>query len=341
VSFLVGLGEAIDKWSNLALSVICDYVGWRGFFKAVREGRINPSGQLPDHAYQRLHEPSQADAIVKASSRLVYWLRRFDLDTRDVKRLSRWLIRWAADPVNACDKLPPPREIEAIGHQVLTELRAGFDKLSQTETPKVEDAPEPQAGEQPEYVFRRDGDGWFIKAFGERGRFPGLVGLERLARLVRAAGRSVPMTELVSGGGPKKRVSVADAAAAGLTSERSSSAPLVDEQGVKDIEEKVKEYEQGIAEAERCGDVTMANVYRNELAGLLEQKSSITMPSGKPRNFPTEIDRLRPAIHQSISRACQRLRNAGMKNTAAHFEVSIRAEGDGFIYSPSPPIRWQ
>jgi hypothetical protein len=136
-------------------------------------------------------------------------------------------------------------------------------------------------------------------------------------------------------------VSVADAAAAGLTSERSSSAPLVDEQGVKDIEEKVKEYEQGIAEAERCGDVTMANVYRNELAGLLEQKSSITMPSGKPRNFPTEIDRLRPAIHQSISRACQRLRNAGMKNTAAHFEVSIRAEGDGFIYSPSPPIRWQ
>ena len=155
MSFLVGLGEAIDKWSNLALSVICDYVGWRGFFKAVREGRINPSGELPDHAYQRLHEPSQADAIVKASIRLVYFLRHFGLATSDVKRLSRWLIRWSSDPLSNCDKLPPPREIEAIGYQVLTELRSAFDKLSQTEpqqTPAATDGdvPRPTAAPQPQ-----------------------------------------------------------------------------------------------------------------------------------------------------------------------------------------------
>jgi hypothetical protein len=155
VSFLAGLGKAIDEWSNLALSVISDYVGWRGFFKAVREGRINPSGELPDHAFERLHQPSQAAAITKLSCRLVYYLRRFDLDTSDVKRLGRWLVRWSSDPLSNCDKLPPPRELEAIGYQVLTELRSAFDKLSQTEpqqTPAATggDVPRPTAAPQPQ-----------------------------------------------------------------------------------------------------------------------------------------------------------------------------------------------
>jgi hypothetical protein len=206
---------------------------------------------------------------------------------------------------------------------------------------KALDGHEPQAGEQPEYVFRRDGDGWFIKAFGERGHFPGLVGLERLARLVKAAGRPVPMTELVSGGDPKKRVSATEAAAAGLASDGTSFEPLVDEQAVEALKKEIKETAVAICQAEKVGDVTQAEIYRNQLAKLEGQYKAVTRPGGKPRKFRTEIDRLRPAIHQSISRACQRLRKAGMKNTAAHFEVSYRAEGNGFIYSPSPPIRWQ
>jgi len=206
---------------------------------------------------------------------------------------------------------------------------------------KALDDHEPQAGEQPEYVFRRDGDGWFIKAFCERGHFPGLVGLERLARLVKAAGRPVPMTELVSGGNPKKRLSATEAAAAGLSADGTSFEPLVDEQAVEALKKEIEETVAVIRQAERVGDVTQAEIYRNQLAKLEGQYKAVTRPGGKPRKFRTEIDRLRPAIYQSISRACQRLRKAGMKNTADHFEVSIRAEGDGFIYSPSPPIRWQ
>jgi hypothetical protein len=198
-----------------------------------------------------------------------------------------------------------------------------------------------QAREQPEYVFRRDGGGWFIKGFGERGHFPGLVGLERLARLVKAAGRPVPMTELVSGGGPKKRVSVAEASAAGLAADGTSFEPLADEQAIKALEKEIEETVAVIRQAERVGDVTQAEIYRNQLAKLEGQYKAVTRPGGKLRGFRTEIDRLRPMIHDSIRTACDKLRSVGMKETAAHFEVSIRAEGDSFIYSPSPPILWQ
>jgi len=163
------------------LSVICDYVGWRDFFKGIRNGRINPSGSLPDHAYQRLHELSQADAVIKASCRLVYYLRRFEIDTSDVKRLSRWLIRWSSDPLNNCDKLPPPEEIEAYGLQLLTELRASFDRLSQGEPLEGAKPPgdgeaqppaaQPQADSEPEFIFRRQGNAWHVRAFRVEAHF--------------------------------------------------------------------------------------------------------------------------------------------------------------------------
>ena len=192
-----------------------------------------------------------------------------------------------------------------------------------------------------EYIFRRDGDGWFIRAFGEQGHFSQSAGFDRLARLVRAGGRPVAMTNLIAGRGVKKPTAAADAAAAELTPNNSTSAPLVDEEAIQKIGKKVKELNDAIKEAEHEGDVTLAEVYRKELGDLVGYLKAATQPSGKTRKFRTEIDRLRPAIHQSINRACQQLRNAGMTTTANHFEVSIRSEGDSFIYSPSPPIPWQ
>jgi len=218
-------------------------------------------------------------------------------------------------------------------------LKPAAGGLRPPEQPQSKNAA--QSHSEPEFVFRRDGDGWFIKAFGEQGYLGHLVGFERLARLVHAAGQPVPMTELASGRVPKNHVSSAEAAAAGLSTEPPSAAPLVDEKGIEDINRKISECQQGIKEAEECGDATLAEVYRKEEAYWLEQKRAATLPGGKPRSFPTEIDRLRPMIHDSLARAYEKLRAAGLKQTANHFEMSIRAEGGYFIYSPCPPIPWQ
>ena len=228
------------------------------------------------------------------------------------------------------------------GGQVLEVLRGDYPAFA---TELVRHLPEQGTqvtddGES-EYIFRRDGDGWFIRAFGVEGHFRRLVGFEYLERLIKAAGQLVPMNELVAAAATRKRVSAADAAAAGLASDGTSFEPLVDEQAVEALKKEIEETVAVIRQAERVGDVTQAEIYRNQLAKLEGQYKAVTRPGGKLRGFRTEIDRLRPMIHDSIRTACDKLRSVGMKETAAHFEVSIRAEGDSFIYSPSPPILWQ
>ena len=220
-------------------------------------------------------------------------------------------------------------------------LKPATGGLRLPEHPQSKNAAQSQADSELEFVFRQQGTNWYIKAFGEQGHFSQSAGFERLARLVRAGGRPVAMTNLIAGRGVKKPTAAADAAAAELTPNNSTSAPLVDEEAIRKIGEKVKKLNDAIKEAEHEGDVTLAEVYRKELGDLVGYLKAATQPSGKTRKFRTEIDRLRPAIHQSINRACQQLRNAGMTTTANHFEVSIRSEGDSFIYSPSPPIPWQ
>ena len=228
------------------------------------------------------------------------------------------------------------------GGQVLEVLRGDYPAFA---TELVRHLPEQGTqvtddGES-EYIFRRDGDGWFIRAFGVEGHFRRLVGFEYLERLIKAAGQPVPMTELVAAAATRKRVSAADAAAAGLSADGTSFEPLVDEQAVEALKKEIEETVAVIRQAERVGDVTQAEIYRNQLVKLEGQYKAVTRPGGKPRQFATGTDRLRARIHRAITTACKKLRAAGMSKTAEHFELCVSSCGNSFIYSSNPPIFWQ
>lgn len=194
-----------------------------------------------------------------------------------------------------------------------------------------------------QYVIRRSGDGWFIRAFGEAGHFRNLVGLLYIARLVQSAGKPCPAAALLRDEAiHRPTVSEQEAFQAGLSA-GASRQPVLDEGALAGYRRELDEYDKAIAQAERDGDVTQAVILRQERQDLLERMQTDMGLGGKERLFGTDMDKLRQSVSQALKRAYHALRNAKprMMQTAGHFEAFITYRDGDFIYEPVPPPNWQ
>lgn len=225
-----------------------------------------------------------------------------------------------------------PLAVDVAGFSAAPELAQAFAKALE---PFWRAAP-PLQVEKPaaEYVFRRDGDGWFVRAFGKEGHFQNLKGFEYIAKLLACPHKPVPMVELIGSGDAN--------ATATLRAVVTTDVPqaVLDTQGRRSLETQLRQLVEEIEAAEKHGDSTLAELYRKEFQTISEQLGKDTTPKGQPRNFATNVDKLRARIANALRRAYDVLRNGEMRDLANHLETSIDAQGDCFVYSPSPQPTW-
>lgn len=207
--------------------------------------------------------------------------------------------------------------------------------VAQAQSTTVEDivSTRAKAGEapaEPAFLFARDGDGWLIRAFGEQGHFADAQGLNHIARLLASPGKAVPLTELV-GEEPRRE------------NARPShfAEPLLDDDALNDIRQKIAAYDADIERAESDMDVTLAEILRREREQLLSQVNRAMRPGGRPKAFQSESSKLVDRVRKALSRVYDTLRKGGMPKTAAHFESAIERNGGGMVYHPAPnPPSW-
>jgi hypothetical protein len=195
------------------------------------------------------------------------------------------------------------------------------------------------------FVFRRDGDGWFIRAFGQQGHFRNLKGFGYIARLLQNPGTPIPMAQL---DGAVDRTETPSRVSEGYILEDSLSVQfqpvqdvLADQEAIENYQRAIAEYLERIAEAERMGDPTTAGVLRNELNALLEHRNQVVGLGGKRRYFQGETDKARIAVHNVLRYAYKKLREGNMEHLAKHLEVAISFQAEGFIYEPVPGVSWE
>lgn len=285
-------------------------------FAAWLPGVMNPPGGLGQWNWntdfsREFMEPFEGQFIVPLGHAIEVY-ERF-LAQREAQRLAEAL---AADPPTVLEGGETPQ---------------GSSAPQSTAMPPSEATPQKP---EPDFCFRRDGDGWFIRAFGKEGHFKDRKGFAYLAVLIERAGKPVPMVELIERveGSPLKKEC--------WQSVEGTFQQILDDQALQDILRRVKELDEAIEDAQQRQDVTEAEVFRRERDWLLEQYSATRARNGKSRNFPTLTNKMRSAISHALRRARDALREAGMDELADHLKAFSKANEDSYIYSPSPDIPW-
>ncbi|TWU21816.1 hypothetical protein [Bythopirellula polymerisocia] len=176
-----------------------------------------------------------------------------------------------------------------------------------------------------EFIFAPDGDGFFIRAFGEEGHFKFLKGFEYLYRLVQQTDRGLLATEL-------HNTRVTDI----------SNQPLIDEEGLKEIRNRKTEAEQELEQARHDSDSVAELIAIEELEHAKKYIRQVTSPNGKVKNVSKSSTSAITSVSSCIDRAIDKLRNVAtpMTKLADHFERSITCVLT-VAYSPeNKTIRW-
>jgi len=199
---------------------------------------------------------------------------------------------------------------------------------------KALDGHEPQASEQPEYVLRRDGDGWFVRAFGVEGHFKALRGFECLARLLAQPGVSAPLAYLAAED---------SGAALKFATTGQVAETVIDKEALKQYHDEIKDYDALIEQALRDGREGDAEHLRTERRHLSDHIAEVTGLGGKLRHNKSEQGKIRDQIRKALDRAYKTLRQAKppLNDLADHLQAFIQPTDEGFIYNPTPPIDWR
>ena len=135
-----------------------------------------------------------------------------------------------------------------------------------------------------EFVFRPDGDGYFVRGFGEQGHVTakGAKGLHDIFRLVQSPGVPVPMLELDAGVGTQQ-----------LDGDSHSQQPVADSKTRQDITAKRKQLQ---ADIDNADTEVERNESRAELETLDAEAVKLFGLAGKPRDLNNPNDQLRPKL---------------------------------------------
>lgn len=193
--------------------------------------------------------------------------------------------------------------------------------------------PKRTAGESPaeaEFVFRPDGDGYYLKGFGESGRISArdAIGLHDLFRLVQTPGVPVTMVELDAGPGVER-----------LPGDTQSRQLVGDGQTFADIKSTRRQLLADIANAD-------SDLERSELQGQLDRLEEAAKKmkgrNGKARDLNNPLDKLRPKLLKRIATARNAMRdNAKLPSLAEHFWLTVSSKAGCMVYRPAVEgLRW-
>ena len=181
-----------------------------------------------------------------------------------------------------------------------------------------------------EFVFVRNGDGYFIKGFGESGNFSahGAKGFHDLYRLVTSPSGRVLMMDLIS-----EHV-------IGAT-ESSSYQPTIDEQAHSDVVARLKVLELQMQELDptQPDHKVVAAELQEEMSSLSEYLQNATGIGGKIRDLNgNNFNRMKGRIHSRIRTAIRKLK-ATCPEVASHFERMVCSIDKAF-FTYSGDLEW-
>lgn len=182
--------------------------------------------------------------------------------------------------------------------------------------------------DEPEFVFLPDGDGYFLKGFGEQGRISasGAKGLHDLFRLVQTPGVGVPMFELINGPGAEL-----------FEGDSYSKQPAAEKMTINEIKKKRQQFKEDIEEAvdpnEKSRLEGELKDYESSVAGLFGKTSR--NGKMKVRDVNNPIDNHRPTLMKRIRTACEKLRKENLKKIADDFDRAVSSTYGCMIYRPA------
>ena len=205
--------------------------------------------------------------------------------------------------------------VESLSSDELNRLKTILDR----NRPWAETAP---AASLKEFEFRRDGDGYTIRGFGEGGHVDEMVGFEYILRILQSPEKRISMAELV---GTDDRIE-ADAR---------SRQPAFDKDAKRKLAEELKRLRAALSAAKENNDIGEQERLQLEIEQLTDLANASFGIRGKDRDLNNPIDKLRPRIHVAISRACKKLEAREMPKLSEHFNLSFPSESGFFVYRPA------
>jgi TolB-like protein len=170
-------------------------------------------------------------------------------------------------------------------------------------------------------TFRRDGDVWKITFDGLAVQLTGQKGFHDLARLLVRPGQEVHCLEL------------ANRPDAGGESDR-----VLDERARREIQERVRDLQREIDEADRLNDRSRSECAREELDQIAEALSGALGLGSRSRRLGSGAERARSAVTWRIRSAIKKIA-ATHPRLGRHLENSLRT-GTFCAYQPETPVEW-
>jgi len=171
-------------------------------------------------------------------------------------------------------------------------------------------------------VLRRAGDLWEVGFSGDVVTIRGSKGLQDLVTLTQAAGREVHCLELVGGGLVE-----------------GSTGEVIDGEAKRAYEQRIRDLQADIDEAEAHHDLRRADRARAEMDALVDQLMEGLGLGGRARTPGSSAERARSTVTQRIRSTIRRLTEVH-PSLGRHLAASVRT-GTYCAYEPEVPTRWQ
>jgi hypothetical protein len=191
----------------------------------------------------------------------------------------------------------------------------------------------PEEGARPErapapmdervFVLRRAGELWEVGLAGDVVTVRATKGLTDLAVLVRQPGREVHCLDLM-----------------GASVVEGDTGPVLDETARRRYEERVRELQAEVDDAEAANDTARADKARIELDAVVDQLTEGLGLGGRSRRGTgSSAERARQAVTQRIRSTIKRLTEVHPR-LGRHLQASVRT-GTWCCYEPETEARWQ
>lgn len=171
-------------------------------------------------------------------------------------------------------------------------------------------------------MFRRAGDHWEVGFAGDLVTVRTTKGMEDIARLLAAGGTEVHCLDLVGG-----------------AVDEAGTGEVLDASARRAYEDRVRDLQADIDDAETANDLARADRARAELDALVDQLTAALGLGGRARSTGGSAERARSTVTQRI-RATIRRMDGIHPRLARHLRAGIHT-GAFCRYAPEEPVRWQ
>jgi TolB-like protein len=170
-------------------------------------------------------------------------------------------------------------------------------------------------------IFRRVGPFWSIAFDGFAVQLTDQKGFHDLARLLASPGREIHCLELAS------------------RPDEGHGEPVVDDRARREIEQRVRDLQRELDDADRQNDQSRSTRAREELDQIVEALSGAIGLRGRPRRLGSGAERARSAVTWRMRSAMKKIASTHPR-LGRHLENSVRT-GTFCTYEPETPIEWK